>query len=171
MRTLILATLPCLLAAAPAPETVTTRADQQALAITVYSGNLALVRDQRQVKLGKGDQALAFQEVSAQMRPETALLRNLTNPKDFWVIEQNFDFDLLTPAKLLEKYVGETVTVVQQRPKSDGAGSVSCGSRRRCSPPTTVWCSSSRTASRRAFRAASSTRECRSTCGRAPPSC
>jgi len=118
---LALAALPCLLAA-PAAETVTTQKDQQALAVTIYNSNLALVRDQREVRLPKGDLELAFQEVSAQIRPETALLRNLTDPKEFWIDEQNFDFDLLSPQKLLEKYVGRTVTVVSQKPNPDGPG-------------------------------------------------
>jgi hypothetical protein len=128
VRTLACFTLPCLLAAQTAPEptpreTVTTRRDQQALAVTIYNNNLALVRDQREVRLPKGDLELAFQEVSAQIRPETAQLRDLAEPKDFWVNEQNFDFDLLSPQKLLDKYVGRTVTVVGQRPNPDGAGS------------------------------------------------
>jgi len=123
MRLLVLATIPCLLAAQQPRETVTTRADQQALAVTIYNGDLALVRDQRQVALAKGDLDLAFQEVSAQIRPETALLRDLTEPKGFWVNEQNFDFDLLSPQKLLEKYVGRQVTVISTRPNPDGPGS------------------------------------------------
>jgi len=122
MRHLLLASLPCLLAAQPA-ETVTTQRDQQALAITIYNSNLALVRDQREVKLPKGDLDLAFQEVAALIRPETALLRNLTEPKGFWINEQNFDFDLLTPQKLLEKFVGRKVTVVTQVPNQSGPGS------------------------------------------------
>ncbi|GLH74028.1 DUF4139 domain-containing protein [Geothrix limicola] len=117
---LLLATLPALLAA---QETTTTLRDQKALAVTIYNDNLALVKDSREVRLPKGETRLAFQEVSAQIRPETALLRNLTAPKDFWVAEQNFDFDLLTPQKLLEKYVGEKVTVVRSVPNADGAGS------------------------------------------------
>ncbi|MBP1772449.1 MAG: hypothetical protein H6P99_1612 [Holophagaceae bacterium] len=117
--TLLLATLPSLLVA---QETETTLKDQKALAVTIYNDNLALVKDTREVRLPKGEARLAFQEVSAQIRPETALLRNLTHPKDFWVAEQNFDFDLLTPQKLLEKYVGEKVTVVRSVPNADGAG-------------------------------------------------
>ncbi len=110
--------------AAQAPlEIATTQADQKSLAVTIYNDNLALVKDQRVVRLPKGEARLAFQEVSAQIRPETALLRNLTEPKGFFVIEQNFDFDLLTPQKLLEKYVGEKVTVVSQKPNASGAGS------------------------------------------------
>jgi len=116
---LLLATLPVLLAA---QESVTTLKDQKALAVTIYNDNLALVKDTREVRLGRGESRLAFQEVSAQIRPETALLRNLTHPKDFWVAEQNFDFDLLTPQKLLEKYVGEKVTVVRSIPNEGGAG-------------------------------------------------
>ncbi|MCM2250299.1 MAG: DUF4139 domain-containing protein [Geothrix sp.] len=116
---LLLAALPSLLAA---QEAVTTLKDQKALAITIYNDNLALVKDTREVRLAKGESRLAFQEVSAQIRPETALLRSLTHPKDFWVAEQNFDFDLLTPQKLLEKYVGEKVTVVRSVPNESGAG-------------------------------------------------
>jgi len=117
----MVASLPCLLVA-QSTETITTLKDQKTLAVTIYNENLALVKDQREVRLSKGDGDLAFQEVSAQIRPETALLRNLTSPANFWVNEQNFDFDLLTPAKLLEKYVGETVTVIRSVPNADGAG-------------------------------------------------
>ncbi len=116
---LLLAALPALLIA---QETPTTLKDQKGLAVTLYNDNLALVKDTREVRLPKGETRLAFQEVSAQIRPETALLRNLTHPKDFWVAEQNFDFDLLTPQKLLEKYVGEQVTVVRSVPNAEGAG-------------------------------------------------
>ncbi len=123
MRALLLAPLALSLAAQSPKEMTTTLKDQQSLAVTIYNDNLALVKDQREVKLLKGEQALAFQEVSAQIRPETALLRNLTAPKDFWVVEQNFDFDLLTPTKLLEKYVGDKVTIVRSVPNADGAGS------------------------------------------------
>jgi hypothetical protein len=116
---LLLAALPALLVA---QETTTTLKDQKGLAVTIYNDNLALVKDSREVRLPKGELQLAFQEVSAQIRPETALLRNLTHPKDFWVAEQNFDFDLLTPQKLLEKYVGEKVTVISLKPRATGEG-------------------------------------------------
>ena len=117
--TILLAVLPALLVA---QETTTTLKDQKALAVTIYNDSLALVKDQREVRLPKGEARVAFQEVSAQIRPETALLRNLTHPKDFWVGEQNFDFDLLTPQKLLDKYVGEKVMVVRSVPNAEGAG-------------------------------------------------
>lgn len=93
-----------------------TLADQQEVAVTIYNENLALVKDQRRVQLDGGRLALAFRDVSARMRPETALLRSISAPGSFSVLEQNFDFDLLTPQKMLEKYVGQTVNVVRTNP-------------------------------------------------------
>lgn len=90
--------------------------DQKSVAVTIYNNNLALVKDQRKVKLNSGLQKLAIRDVSGQMRPETALLRSLSNPGSFSTLEQNFDFDLLTPEKLLEKYVGRTVSIVKTNP-------------------------------------------------------
>jgi len=54
--------------------------------------------------------------VSARIRPETALLRSLAGDESLTVLEQNFDFDLLTPEKLLEKYVGRQVGVIKTHP-------------------------------------------------------
>ncbi|MBU0620924.1 MAG: DUF4139 domain-containing protein [Gammaproteobacteria bacterium] len=102
--------------AAQADELRSTLQDQQSVAVTIYNEDLALVKDQRKVQLGSGQNALAFRDVSAGMRPETALLRSLSSPGKLSVIEQNFDFDLLTPGKLLEKYVGKTVSVVRTNP-------------------------------------------------------
>ncbi len=90
--------------------------DQSEVAVTIYNGHLALVKDLRTIRLDSGFNKLAFREVSAQMRPETALLRSLNYPHGFYLIEQNFDFDLLTPQKLLEKYVGKKVRVVKTHP-------------------------------------------------------
>lgn len=102
--------------AASRDEKVTTVADQKEVAVTIYNDNLALIKDARRIKLDRDFNKLAWREVSAQMRPETALLRNLTNPGGFRLQEQNFDFDLLTPQKLLEKYLNKEVTVIQTNP-------------------------------------------------------
>jgi hypothetical protein len=103
-------------AAAPRDEKVTTVADQKEVAVTIYNDNLALIKDARRVNLDRDFNKLAWREVSAQMRPETALLRNLTNPGGFHLQEQNFDFDLLTPQKLLEKYLNKEVTIIRTNP-------------------------------------------------------
>ncbi|HEY0634681.1 MAG TPA: DUF4139 domain-containing protein [Gammaproteobacteria bacterium] len=94
----------------------TTLADQRSVAVTIYNENLALVKEVRGVELATGLNRLAVRDVSAMMRPETALLRALRHPAGLRVLEQNFDFDLLTPDSLLEKYVGRTVGIVQTHP-------------------------------------------------------
>ena len=100
-------------AAESAPEIRSTLQDQQEVAVTIYNDNLALVKDQRKVELDSGLNSLALRDVSAQIRPETALLRSLTVPGSLEILEQNFDFDLLTPEKMLEKYVGKTVSIIR----------------------------------------------------------
>ena len=97
-------------------EQVTTALDQKELAVTIYNDDLALVKDTRRVNLEREFNKLAWRGVSAQMRPETALLRNINHPTGFRLQEQNFDFDLLTPEKLLEKNLNKTVTVIRTNP-------------------------------------------------------
>ncbi len=90
--------------------------DQTTVAVTIYNQDLALVKDRRRLELPVGGLDLAFRDVSARIQPETALLRGLTEGANLKVIEQNFDFDLLTPGKLLEKYVGRPVGVIKVHP-------------------------------------------------------
>jgi hypothetical protein len=102
--------------ATSAEERRSTLDDQTAVAVTIYNEDLALVKDRRRLELPVGGLDLAFRDVSARMQPETALLRGLTEGASLQVIEQNFDFDLLTPGKLLEKYVGRPVGVIKVHP-------------------------------------------------------
>ena len=102
--------------ATSAEEKRSTLDDQTAVAVTIYNEDLALVKDRRRLELPVGGLDLAFRDVSARIQPETALLRGLTEGANLQVIEQNFDFDLLTPGKLLEKYVGRPVGVIKVHP-------------------------------------------------------
>jgi hypothetical protein len=113
---LLLSTSTNTIAWAQTDEQRSTLADQKQVAVTIYNDNLALVKDQRGLQLKPGTSALAFRDVSARMRPETALLRSISAPGKLYVQEQNFDFDLLTPQKLLEKYVGRSVQLVRTNP-------------------------------------------------------
>ena len=100
-------------------EQVSNQQDQQALNLTVYNQDLALIRDTRRITLSQGMQDLAWRDVSAQMRAETALLNTTqvsANQSSLRLLEQNFDFDLLTPQKLLEKQVGQKVQVIRSHP-------------------------------------------------------
>ena len=86
-------------------------ADQKDVAITVYNNNLALVKDRRAVKLGQGEVSLTFMDVAQQIRPETVSLRSVAEPGSLRIVEQNYEFDLMSPEKLMEKYVGKKVTL------------------------------------------------------------
>ncbi len=78
-------------------------ADQsQKLSITVYNNNLALVQDERRLDVPAGRTRLEFKDVSASIKPETVALSGA----GLGVVEQNFDYDLLTPSKMMEKAVG-----------------------------------------------------------------
>ena len=87
-------------------------AAERSLSVTIYNDDLALVQDRRDIELKGGRQRIEFQDVSAQIRPETVSL----TAGDISIVEQNFDFDLLTPAKLMEKAVGHEVTIVRVNP-------------------------------------------------------
>jgi hypothetical protein len=85
---------------------------ERSVSLTIYNDDLALIQDRRQIEVSGGRQRIEFQDVSAQIRPETVSL----SAGDITIIEQNFDFDLLTPAKLMEKAVGQDITIVRVNP-------------------------------------------------------
>ncbi len=93
-------------------ERVSTLSDQAGVGVTIYNSELALVRDRRRLALPHGESRLALRDVSAKIQSETALLQSIGNPGRLTVLEQNFDYDLLSPEKLLEKYVGRDVDVI-----------------------------------------------------------
>jgi hypothetical protein len=87
-------------------------AQDRDISITIYNEDLALVQERRTIELTGGRQRIEFQNVSASIRPETAALA----ASDLTILEQNFDFDLLTPTKLMEKAVGQEITLVRVNP-------------------------------------------------------
>jgi hypothetical protein len=100
--------------AAAADETpATTQKDQSDLSVTVYNSNLALIRDVRQVTLPSAKFSLRFEDVAAAINPATVHFRSLSEPERLSVLEQNYEYDLLDPQKLLQKYVGREVTLVR----------------------------------------------------------
>jgi hypothetical protein len=92
--------------------------DQTDLNVTVYNSNIALVRDVRNLTLPGGVFRLKFMDIAATVNPATVHFRSLTDPEKLGVIEQNYEYDLLEPAKLLHKYVGKEVTLVRSYQES-----------------------------------------------------
>ncbi len=107
--------LPWLTVAVQAGEKVNRAEDRDEVAVAIYNDSLALIKEVRRLDLDRGVNDIALRDVSAKMRPETASLRAVTGAP-LRLIEQNFDFDLLTPQKLLDKYVGQSVTVIRTNP-------------------------------------------------------
>ena len=89
--------------------------DQVDLAVTVYNSDIALVRDVRTLQLPRGTFDLRFMDIAATVNPATVHFRSLTEPSRVSVLEQNYEYDLLEPDKLLRKYVGRDVTLVRVR--------------------------------------------------------
>lgn len=82
------------------------------VAVTIYNNGQALVQDVRQLAIAQGASRIEFPDVSAQIQPETLSFY----AADTTIAKQNFDFDLLTPTKMMEKAIGQTVTLVRTNP-------------------------------------------------------
>ena len=101
----------------PAAQTTSTSTldDQAELAVTIYNSDIALVRDVRNIQIARGTSDVQFMDIAATVNPATVHFRSLTEPARVGVLEQNYEYDLLEPDKLLRKYVGREVTLVRTR--------------------------------------------------------
>ena len=115
--TLVLAmTSPSLLAQNSAPAEIDSR-ERESVAVTIYNDSLALIRETRSIPLAQGANRVALRDVSAHIMPQTATLSGKSGAS-LHLVEQNFDFDLLSERSLLNKYVGKKVTVIRTHPAS-----------------------------------------------------
>jgi len=101
--------------AVKATQKISSSKDRNEVSITVYNSNFGLVREVRDIDMGNGRVALEFREVSSQIQPETVAIKSLGGGLN--VLEQNYRYDLLSPHKLLEKYVGKKVKVYRWNEK------------------------------------------------------
>jgi hypothetical protein len=101
-----------LIAVGAAPTTARAAVEKPGLSVTIYNENQALVDDVRRLDIPAGRQRLELKDVSAAIRPETVTLTG----EGLSIVEQNFDFDLLTPQKMMEKAVGQQVQIVRTNP-------------------------------------------------------
>jgi hypothetical protein len=91
-----------------------TQEEQKGVSLTVYNQNLGLVKDNREIKLGSGIHEIRFMDVASQINPTTVHLKSLTDPQGLKILEQNYEYDLLKPQKLLDKYVGKKVKILDK---------------------------------------------------------
>jgi hypothetical protein len=95
------------------PTVSSTATEQEDVGLTVYNRGLALVRDVRRLTVPDGAVHVRFEDIAATVNPATVHLRSRSHPGRLPVLEQNYEYDLLDPQKLLQKYVGKTVTLVR----------------------------------------------------------
>lgn len=88
--------------------------DQESVTVTVYNSDIGLIKDIRQLTLPSGLTELRFGEVAAKIMPQTVHIKSLSNPDQLHVLEQNYEYDLLTPRKLLDKFVGKEIMVLKE---------------------------------------------------------
>jgi len=87
--------------------------DRKDVALTVYNVDLGLVREIREFPLASGETVVRYEGVASRIDPRTVSVKSLTDPDRFDVVEQNYVFDLISPEKLMEKYVGQEVELVE----------------------------------------------------------
>jgi hypothetical protein len=105
--------------AASADSAKSTLKDQQSVSVTVYNSNLGLVKDVRALSLPKGVLSLTFEGVASHIDPTSVHIRSLTHPQELSVLEQNFEYDLISPQKLMEKYLGAEVDLITKDDKGE----------------------------------------------------
>ncbi len=82
------------------------------LEISIYNNNLALVKDSREINLQQGTNDVYFEGVASQIKPESVMILG----KNINVLEQNYDYELITPQNIMTKSVGSDVKTVSQNP-------------------------------------------------------
>ena len=94
---------------------ITSSSEQRvSVAVTIYNDGRGLVREERNIDLTSGANEVRFMDVASQIQAPTVRVAPLEGAP-FHVLEQNYEYDLLSPAKLLDKFVGQTLTLVQQK--------------------------------------------------------
>ena len=81
-------------------------------ALTVYNQDLVLVRDRRRLPVQSGVHSLLFEDIAATLDPTSVSVVSLSDPKGFRVLEQDYEYDLVDQAKLLQKYIGQEITLL-----------------------------------------------------------
>ncbi len=89
-----------------------TSGQQKSLAVTIYNNNLGLIKDIREVKLQRGTNSVWFMDVASGIIPASVHVKSLTSPDKFYLLEQNYEYDLINHSKLMDKYVGKEVKLI-----------------------------------------------------------
>jgi len=84
--------------------------EKQATELTIYNQNLALVKEYRTLDLKQGLNLVKYTDIASQIKADTVLFTDLVDPSTF-VVEQNYEYDIVNKSKLLDKYLDKEITV------------------------------------------------------------
>ncbi len=97
--------------------TRSTLKNRTSVGLTIYNQNFALVQEKRNLQLSPTEkQEVIFQDVPVQIEPDTVFVS--TKDQELNILEQKFEYDLITPEKLLEKYVGQKIKILEKNEKT-----------------------------------------------------
>lgn len=92
-----------------AQDKASSESDRTSLSVTIYNNWMGLVRETRKVDLKTGVSTLRFEDVPSQIIPQTVRIKSKSNPDKLTIFEQNYEYDLISADRLMEKYVGKDV--------------------------------------------------------------
>jgi hypothetical protein len=99
---------------APQGQPIATTAEGEAVALTVYNDGNAIIKETRAISIPEGASEIRFEDVAATIDPTSVTFKSLTDPEGTTILEQNYEYDLVSADKILEKYLGKPVSVVTQ---------------------------------------------------------
>jgi hypothetical protein len=88
-----------------------TVSETNSVAVTIYSGNFGLVKEQRQMDFKKGLNTISFTDVASSIEPPSVSFQCLSSPGSITILEQNYEYDLVDTSSLLKRYLDKTVNV------------------------------------------------------------
>ena len=95
-----------------------TEENRKSISVTIYNGGMGLVRETRTINLKKGIRTLRFEDVASQIIPQTVRIKS-EDPKKLTVFEQNYEYDLISHERLMDKYIGKEVTIYRDGTEKD----------------------------------------------------
>jgi hypothetical protein len=101
-----------LIASSAEKPVISTDSGRTGMEVTVYNNNIGLVKDTRKIRLPAGYGELRFSDVASSIMPVTVRAVSLSNPEELRILEQNYEYDLMSPEKLLDKYVGKKIKLL-----------------------------------------------------------
>ncbi|MFT5208257.1 MAG: hypothetical protein ACI9CF_002029, partial [Candidatus Omnitrophota bacterium] len=115
----------CSEAKADVPAIISTDAnDRNTISVTVYNQNLGLIKESRSIDLGLGNGQLEFLDVASSIDPVTVQVNASGKQGAFTILEQNYEYDLISRSKLLDKYIGQQVWISNPRDFQDRVDTV-----------------------------------------------